>query len=295
MTGVVDEGGIASAMLPDMTRKPRIAIVGPGNLGTMLAISLHRAGYRIQAILGGSRRSAHNLAKQVGSGTADASRADLVWFCVPDAKIAHAAADFAETYAWKGKVALHSSGALASDELNVLARQGAAVASAHPLMTFVRGSRPSLKSVPFAIEGDGSAVRAARTIVRDLGGEAYTIRKKEKAAYHAWGTFASPLLTALLATTEQVAGLAGLEPKTARRRMKAILFQTLSNYAALGAAAGFSGPIVRGDLRTIRKHLEVLRAAPRARAVYVALARAALEYLPAKNKGAIKRLLVSRE
>jgi predicted short-subunit dehydrogenase-like oxidoreductase (DUF2520 family) len=77
--------------------------------------------------------------------------------------------------------------------------------------------------------------------------------------------------------------------------MKAILFQTLSNYAALGAAAGFSGPSVRGDLRTIRKHLEVLRAAPRARAVYVALARAALEYLPAKNKGAIKRLLVSRE
>jgi predicted short-subunit dehydrogenase-like oxidoreductase (DUF2520 family) len=282
-------------MLPGMTRKPRIAIVGPGNLGTTLALSLCRAGYRIEAILGGSRRNAQNLAKQVGAGASDASRADLVWFCVPDGEIARAAADFAETHAWRGKVALHSSGALASDELNVLAHKGAAVASAHPMMTFVRGSRPSLKSVPFAIEGDGSAVRIARAIVRDLGGEAYTIRKKEKAAYHAWGTCASPLLTSLLATTEQVAGLAGLEPKTARRRMSAILFQTLSNYVGLGAAAGFSGPIVRGDVRTIRKHLEVLRAAPPARTVYVALVRAALEYLPAKNKRALKRLLASGE
>lgn len=294
VTGFID-GGRASAMLPGMKRKPRIAIVGPGNLGRALAVSLCQAGYRIEAILGGSRGSAQNLAKRVGSSGSDASRADLVWFCVPDAEIARAAVDLVERYSWKGKVALHSSGALSSDELDVLGRVGASVGSAHPMMTFVRGARPSLKGVPFAIEGDESAVRVAQAIVRDLGGEAYTIRKKEKAAYHAWGTFASPLLTALFATTEQVAGLAGLKRKTARRRMKAILFQTLSNYAALGAAAGFSGPIVRGDVQTIRKHLEILRATPQARTVYVALARAALEYLPAKNKGAIKRLLASGE
>ena len=83
------------------------------------------------------------------------------------------------------------------------------MASVHPLMTFVKGSRPSMEGVPFAIEGiQGGA--AARGIVRNLGGEAYPIRQKDKNAYHAWGTFASPLLTALLATTEQVAGLAGV-------------------------------------------------------------------------------------
>jgi len=147
--------------------------------------------------------------------------------------------------------------------------------------------------VSFAIEGDPVAVRAARGIVRDLGGESYAISQKEKNAYHAWGTFASPLLTALLATAEQVAGLAGVTRKAARGRMLPILLQTVKNYGAVGAAAGFSGPIVRGDVETVRRHLEVLRTAPVPRQVYMALVRAALEYLPAKNKTSLRRLLSS--
>jgi predicted short-subunit dehydrogenase-like oxidoreductase (DUF2520 family) len=131
-----------------------------------------------------------------------------------------------------------------------------------------------------------------RRIVKGLGGHAYTIDKKDKAAYHAWGTFASPLLTALLATTEQVAALAGVKPKAARQRMIPILQQTLANYAAFGAADGFSGPIIRGDVDTVKRHLRVLRGTPAAE-VYIALARAALRYLPAKKKSSLKRILDS--
>jgi predicted short-subunit dehydrogenase-like oxidoreductase (DUF2520 family) len=131
----------------------------------------------------------------------------------------------------------------------------------------------------------------ARRIVRDLGGESYVVSRAEKNAYHAWGTFASPLLTALLATAEEVAGLAGVSKKAARKRMLPILLQTVKNYGILGAAAGFSGPIVRGDVETVRRHLEVLRRAPVPRQVYMALARAALEYLPAKNKESLRRVL----
>ena len=124
----------------------------------------------------------------------------------------------------------------------------------------------------------------ARRVVEDVGGQAYSIRKKDKAAYHAWGTFASPLFTALLATTEQVAALAGVNRKAAKQRMIPILQQTLANYAAFGAAGAFSGPIVRGDVDTVKRHLRVLRGVPAAREVYSALARSALRYLPAKNK-----------
>jgi predicted short-subunit dehydrogenase-like oxidoreductase (DUF2520 family) len=194
---------------------------------------------------------------------------------------------------WKGRIALHSSGALSSEELGVLRACGASVASVHPLMTFVRGSRPSLSGVSFAIEGDARAMRVARRVVEDLGGQAYPIRKEDKAAYHAWGTFASPLLTALLATTEQVAVLAGVNRKAAKRRMMPILLQTLANYAAFDAAGAFSGPIVRGDVDTVKLHLRALRDLPSAREVYSALARSALQYLPAKNKKALKQFLDS--
>jgi predicted short-subunit dehydrogenase-like oxidoreductase (DUF2520 family) len=163
----------------------------------------------------------------------------------------------------------------------------------HPLMTFVHGSRPPLSGVAFAIEGDAVAVRAARRVVKNLGGDAHSIRAADKAAYHAWGTFASPLLTALLVSAEHVAARAHLTGKAAKRRMLPILRQTLESYAAFGAADAFSGPIIRGDVDTVRKHLRMLNGMPVAREVYLALAKAALAYLPAKNKRSLMRELSS--
>jgi predicted short-subunit dehydrogenase-like oxidoreductase (DUF2520 family) len=297
-----------------MHRRPRITIVGAGNLGTALAMCLHRAGYVIDQVVfrnsGASRRRAAALAKRVGARAVDVARAtidsDVVWLCVPDDAVAKVARSLAQNADWRGRVALHSSGALASDEMVALRRRGALAASVHPMMTFVTGSRqaglsrtgllhtgaqPSLAGVPFAIEGDAPAVRASRAIVKELGGKAYTIRRQDKVAYHAWGTFASPLLTALLATTEHVAAAAGLNRREAKRRMLPILQQTLANYAALDAAGAFSGPIVRGDVETIRRHLRVLRKVPEAGEVYAALAKAAVRYLPGRRKPQVARLL----
>jgi predicted short-subunit dehydrogenase-like oxidoreductase (DUF2520 family) len=318
-----------------MQAKPGITIVGAGNLANALALALRRAGYRIEEIVARSRgpslKKAQKLAKKIGAQATTVSSANLhsqvVWFCVPDAEIADAAQALAGKISWIKKIAFHSSGALASDQLESLRRRGAAVASAHPMMTFVRGmssesssgasfgrsglmtstfKRPfnngmqgdrvrnrSLLGVSFAIEGDRTAVRIARRIVRDLEGQSYPIRKADKAAYHAWGTFASPLLTALLVTAERVAGLAGVSRKSARKRMMPILQQTLANYAHFKAHEAFSGPIIRGDVDTIKQHLQVLRAEPAARDVYLALARVALQYLPAKNKSQLKDLLKS--
>jgi predicted short-subunit dehydrogenase-like oxidoreductase (DUF2520 family) len=295
-------------MLPGMAR---IAIVGAGNLGSALAVSLQRAGHTIDEVIahsgGKSLRKAQRLAREVGAralvGALAMLDVDVVWFCVPDGEIARAADELDQAFGRvstrkdskatrKGIVALHSSGAPTSDELAVLRQRGASVASVHPMMTFVRGSRPSLAGVSFAIEGDAVAVRMARRIVKALGGEPCSIRKKDKAAYHAWGTFASPLLTALLATTEQVAAVAGVNRKAARRRMIPILKQTLANYASSGAAGAFSGPIVRGDVDTVRRHLKVLNTTE-ARDVYLSLARAALHYLPKKNRAALEKVLRS--
>jgi predicted short-subunit dehydrogenase-like oxidoreductase (DUF2520 family) len=295
----------ASVILPGMSAKPRIAIVGAGNLASALAGSLRHAAYRIDEVLAHSRGASLNrakkLAKEIGARapsvvSAARLRAGIIWFCVPDAEIARAARAVADRTEWAGKVALHSSGALTSDELEPLRRHGAAVASVHPMMTFVRGSfsgqsKPSLAGVPCAIEGDAAAVRVARRMVKDMGGRAFSIRKADKAAYHAWGTFASPLLTALLATTERVATLAGVSKKDARRRMIPILSQTLANYASFGAAGAFSGPIVRGDVDTVKRHLRVLRRQPALLEVYVALARMALRYLPAKKPADLKKNL----
>ena len=137
-------------------------------------------------------------------------------------------------------------------------------------MTFVHASIPSMKGVPLSLEGDAKAVRVARQIARDLKAEAFSISKSKKSAYHAWGGFASPLLIALLVTGEKVAQAAGLTSADARRKMLPILRQTLANYAKLGPAAAFSGPIVRGDASVVRNHLKELERIAGAREVYLA-------------------------
>ncbi len=281
-----------------MAVKPRIAIVGPGRLGSALALELRRARYRIREIVSGdspaSRRKAGALAGKVQATWNEPGPrldADVIWFCVPDREIARAARRLAEVVDWRGKTALHSSGALGSDELRRLRVRGAAVASVHPLMTFVPGSVPSLQGVPFALEGDPSALRVARRIVRDLGAEAFSISKNRKMAYHAWGAFASPLLIALLVTAEKVARSAGLSNNEARRKMLPIVRQTVANYAKLGPARAFSGPIVRGDAQVVRQHLKELKKIPEARAVYLALARTGLRFLPSRNRRELEKAL----
>jgi len=284
-------------MLPAMKR-PSLAIVGAGRLGTALAMRLAEAGYSIPEVIARgnpqSFRTARTLARKVGARVVTIRTtqltADLIWFCVPDAEISNAAAGLSR-HDWRGKIAFHSSGVLTSEIFRVLYKRGAHAASVHPLMTFVAGSLPELIHVPFALEGDAPAVAIAKTIIRKLGGNPFAIRKQDKPAYHAFATMICPLLVSLLASSEAVAELAGIPRRQARRRMMPIIRQTLANYAQLGPADAFSGPIVRGDVATVRVHLQSIAKTLAAKDAYLVLARAALEYLPSPRKRELRKLL----
>jgi predicted short-subunit dehydrogenase-like oxidoreductase (DUF2520 family) len=273
--------------------------VGAGTLASALARALRKRKYQIREIISrpGSLDEARALAKTVKARatTLEAANldADLTWICVPDDAIAQVASQLAGRANWTRKTVLHSSGALASDVLAPLKSAGAEVASAHPLMTFVADAAADFTRVPFALEGDPKALTIAAAIVRDIGGNPFRIDREHKAAYHAFGFFVSPLLVALIATAQQVGALAGLPEDEARALMQPIVRQTIDNIFANGPQAAFSGPLKRGDVDTIRKHLAALAAAPALLDVYRSLARIALERLPVANQGEIAKLLAA--
>src|SRR4029077_3673778 len=220
-----------------MTREPSVAIVGAGSLASFLATALNDAGFTITEIIARdrprSRRHAHALAAKVGARTVTTRSAvldaTLLWFCVPDREIHGAASALVGHLAARAaahkknrvqskvpskvpskvRFAFHSSGALLSRELEPLRTAGIAVASVHPLMTFVAGTHPSLTGVPFALEGDHAATQIARQIIRKLEGESFSLPAARKAAYHAWAALTSPLLLAFLVTLEEAARAAG--------------------------------------------------------------------------------------
>lgn len=260
-----------------------------------MAPALRRAGYRITDVVvrerAESRRRGSALAREVGAriATTGPLRSDVLWICVTDDAIGRMARELARR--WSGRIALHSSGALSSAELAPLRKKGAAVASLHPMMTFVERATPSLAGVPFAVEGDPAAVRVGRRIAEDLGGSVFSIASRGKTLYHAMGSFSSPLVIATLAMAERIGQAAGIAKKHVPKVIEPILRQTLKNYWRGGAAKAFSGPIVRADLRTVRRHLRELRKVPGARAIYVALARSAVGNFPVRDPKSLRKIL----
>ena len=280
-------------------RRKTITLIGAGNLAQALGPALKTAGYKIDFVAAretaSSRRRAAMLARLLESRTQSLSDAgptsDILWICHTDDALAETAKLLARKPGWADKIVFHSSGALSSDVLSPLKRKGASTASLHPMMTFVPGATPRMEDVPFAVEGDTRAALVARRIVRDLGAESFAIKKPAKPLYHALGSFSSPLIVAALVTAERVGRGAGLTASQTRRVMTPILRQTIKNYAERGAAAAFSGPIKRGDLNTVLRHLKELKRVPRASEVYRALVKSALMDLPSAKRKELMRLL----
>ena len=283
-------------------RRPRVAVVGAGRVGRVLALCLHKAGYRVTAVVARDEAASQRRAAKVARGvnaqvltTRDAAGvADIYWLCVPDDDIARVARELSRRGDWKGKLAFHASGALPANELRALRRNGAWVASVHPMHSFLPDSRASMRGIPFGLEGDAAAVRAAEQIARRLSvdGLVYRVRAESKPLYHALGSFSSPLLVSLLEAGEQVGRAAGVaDPNPVRWN---ILRATLDNYEKNGADVAFGGPIRRADIGTLRKHLKALRKLPLVRDIYIALAKNAVERLPIKDRAAVRKLLSQR-
>jgi predicted short-subunit dehydrogenase-like oxidoreductase (DUF2520 family) len=282
-----------------------ITLVGAGNLSQALVRLLPNAGYRIDEIVirpSSSRKSAvAKIARGVGARVTAVENAtwssNVIWLTVSDDAIADCANSVAPRTDWKGKVVLHSSGALSSGELAALRRLGAHVASVHPMMTFVPGRVPNVSGVAWTLEGDPKATAVAREIVRSLGGLSIAIDPKHKSLYHAFGAFLSPLLVIHLEIASQLALASGIERRKLGDVMRPIIDQTMRNFFANlseegGSGKAFSGPLIRGDVETIESHLRVLKAFPAALDLYVSLVSGALRsHLPVKKAASIRRAI----
>ncbi len=278
-------------------KKTTVAVVGPGNVGRVLAQALDKAGFRVVEIgvRAGSRAKAGALARRVNARVVELGRgadftAEVLWICVPDDAIAAVAKELARTETqWRGKTVLHTSGASTAKELVAVKRRGAATGSAHPMNSFVKTTKPSFRGVPLALEGDARAVQVATTMGRALGAEVFRIKSATKVLYHAMGAFASPLLVSTLYAGERVGQAAGIrEP---RKIMARILKETVDNFLREGSAGAFSGPIRRGDVKTVQKHLKALQRVRGTPAIYRVLAIQAVRGLPGREKAAMLKAL----
>ncbi|MGA7857365.1 MAG: DUF2520 domain-containing protein [Terracidiphilus sp.] len=278
-----------------------ISFVGAGALAGAMARLLRAHGYAISEIISreeaASKRKARTLAREVGAVATTLAKArldcDLLWLAVPDGTIESVAGDLArklDDMDGRPLITLHASGALSSEVLAAVAACGVETGSAHPMMTFVAGEPPSLEGVWFAVEGTPKAVQAARALARTLGARSFVIEPQSKALYHAFGAMLSPMLATELEAAERIGLRAGIDAKQVRRIMEPIVLRTVRNVLRAGAGKSFSGPLARGDVRTVERHLESLEGMAEA-GVYRALMEYATEALPVKKIEEMRKLL----
>ena len=287
-----------------------ISIVGAGNVGTTLARMLHRAGNRIVAVMSSHKASAAKCGKLVAcrNYSDDVSNipptTNLVLIAVPDRAIRSVAQSVATLpdLLFNRISVCHTSGAMASDELESLARKGARVFSFHPIQTFpnqksLSDQIASMRGVTFGIEGSRNALSIARGLARDLGCKTVVIPKEAKIAYHLACVLASNYPVALVGALESVVRL--LKQKSTAPYEK-LLRTSFENAMKFGAAKALTGPIVRGDNDVIRRHLSIMHD-PELLSLYKALGAFALKM--AKDEGrlapeqvaAIENLLEEKE
>jgi predicted short-subunit dehydrogenase-like oxidoreductase (DUF2520 family) len=268
-----------------------VGVVGSGRVGTAIARALTACGHNVVAVVARQTKHASRAASLIGArahaltiSQLDAlPPVDLLFITTPDDAITETAARLAAIRRTDGSnrpVALHMSGATSSDALAPLRECGLHIGSMHPLASVSEpmSGAENLRSAFYCLEGDRKAVSTARRLVRELGGKSFSIKTSDKALYHAAAVISCNHLVALFDLAVELITRCSISKSDALSILIPLLRNTCENIAARGTQHALTGPFIRADVATVRRHLSALAAqnSSEPMAVYTLLGRRSL-------------------
>ncbi|MCC6865966.1 MAG: DUF2520 domain-containing protein [Ignavibacteria bacterium] len=238
----------------------KILIIGLGKLGTSLYYALKSTRkYKVISINSQSDFKLNAVKKITFS--------NIIILCVKDSQIKNTAVKIAKLHIpLKGKIIMHTSGALTSDEFICLNNTGVLKASFHPVQSFakkVNKKNGSFQKIYVAIEGDKKAITAAETAAKNIGSIPFKIKKKNKIYHHICCVIASNYLSVLNYRIEEIGRkkiqINGFKNVSFLNIYRPLAEKTLKNISMYGAVKSLTGPIERNDKVTIKYHLDTLK------------------------------------
>lgn len=278
-----------------------IGIIGAGRVGAALGLYLTRRGEAVCGYYSRTYEHALQAAALAGGGaTAFSAVSPLIeqsdWIAITtnDGAIEQVAGLIAASgVQLNGKLFFHMSGAETSGLLHSLSDKGAMVASLHPLQTIADGrlGAEAMEKAMFGIEGDTEAAALLTVWVKRLGHACFVLEQSQKPLYHAAASIASNSLVGVIGYAVELMKAAGMEDTQALRALLPLIEATVHNVKEKGVEQALTGPIARGDVDTVKKHLAAIaRTNPQWSTFYTSLGKITLtvaERSTLKNKGAI--------
>jgi predicted short-subunit dehydrogenase-like oxidoreductase (DUF2520 family) len=251
-----------------MENLEQISWIGCGKVGRTLARALKNAGYSAGAIVCKTVDSARKAMEFIGTGKPGTNPAaaletgSIHFITTNDDAIADVVARLNSSATdLKGHYFFHTSASLPSTVLESLHAKGAEIASMHPVQVFADPDKAleTLPGVYYAIEGSDRAMTLAVQMVDRLQGKLLLIPTGRKALYHIAGVFAANYLTVMVEFALSIMEDLGETPEEAYQAFLPLMVGALENIEEFGVAGALTGPIARGDIKTIESHLENLK------------------------------------
>lgn len=244
-------------------RRQKVGFIGAGKVGTALAARLFKGGYNEIAVTDTNLRSTEKLAElvpgcQVFKNAQElADSAGHVFITTPDDFIQKVASETA----WRPQHnVVHCSGAASIDILEPAERCGAMVGSFHPCQAFASIDQAirNLTGSTFAIEAQGPLLDILKDMASSIGCDWIVLKPGDKALYHAAAVFVSNYSVALLKVATDLFQNFGVSPSQATKVLMPLIQGNLNNMSNLGLPHCLTGPIARGDMGTIKRHIKAL-------------------------------------
>lgn len=242
----------------------QIGFIGAGKVGVTLGKYFKEKGRKVGGYYSKSPKSAAWAAsftetKRYRSLEQIISSCDMIFFTVPDDVIASVWKE-AKPFA-HGKIIAHCSGLCSSNIFSDVAGTNCTAHSVHPFCAISdrMNSWKKLDGVLFTIEGgDDKSQSYILNMFEEMGNRTCIIRAEDKVKYHAAASFASNHILAVFSMAKELLLECNFSEKDAERELYQLARGNLDNILSQGCTNSLTGPIERGDIDTVKKHLQVL-------------------------------------
>ncbi len=267
----------------------RIGIIGAGKVGPALAAVLEKKGFVIAAVADKELSSLKNAQKYIAGDTLYSrdnmdvvTASDVIAITTQDRIIREVVEEICEKAdRLDGKLIFHTSGADSSAVLTPLNQKNAMVGSLHPLQTFpdIESAIGVLPDTCIFIEGDEKAIPLLRKLGETIGAKVYAINGEHKVLYHLSAVFVCNLLSALMYAGKGLMDKINIDFDP----FLPIIEATIKNIERKGPLAALTGPVVRGDVKTVKAHLASIGDMELHTKVYKALSEVAVKMSEERN------------